>query len=278
LSTNSEGRIGSEEQGHRTALGTVLDDDSQLDPRILQESVVGGGWLALERRASVPSFESLIPGAGSRDTLELRPASATSASLSSSTSPSKKSPALPNLQQPQPTSLAPQTQPALRLNNLPRPEISIPDPSVFAGPRSGSASPWPRITNINTTTNTSSANASSSSGGRAGGGNGNGDNSANNNGNFGNSALTYDSFWSGFRGSATPTASTTPTSTAHPTPIAGKHRTGGAGAGSFVSTTGPASGSTFDMAMGVSISMGMGIGQGRAGVVEEGGGSYSLSR
>jgi hypothetical protein len=181
LSTNREG---GDEQGQ----GMVLDDDSQLDPRILQESVVGVRLVPPDRRDLAPAFESQIPDPGSRHILEPPVASTPSTPLL----PSTKSPL------------------------------------------------------------------------RAGGGNGIGnDNNAansNNSSNFGTPALTYDSFWSGFRGSTTPTASITHTSTAHPTPISGRTRTGGSGAGSLVSTSGSLPGSTSDKGMGVSLGLSLGSG------------------
>lgn len=266
FASNSEVHGVEEELGRGAGLETVINDDSQLNPRILQESPVEGGYFASEQRDLVPLLESQL--GSSPQIQELPSTPAVSTLLPSMTSPANISFQLPNLQQPQPTPLPqPQRfQPALRLS---RPEVSIPDLPSLAGPRSESTSPWSRITNI---TAINSSNASASSGGRPGGGNGNGD--INNSG-FGNSALTYDSFWSGFRGSTTPTASTTPTSTAHPTPISG--RTRGGGSGSLTLTPGTAAGSPFDMGMGTGTGIGIGVGNslglGQIEVVE-GGGSY----
>lgn len=131
--SNNEDRAVGEEQGNGTGSETVINDDILLDPRILQESLVGGVYFAPEQRSSTPLLESQL--AGSREIQELPPTPTANVLLSPATSPSKISPPLPNLQQPKPTPLS-QSQrfpPTLRLNNLSRPEVSILDPPTLAG-------------------------------------------------------------------------------------------------------------------------------------------------
>lgn len=259
----------------------VNDDvDSEIDPRILQEPLTVGVIYADsdQRRGSAPHLlESLhIPELPSTPTPTGRPSP--TKSLSKPCSPLSNT--NNNLQQPKPTRFQSVGSAALRLSTG-KPEVTIPDPpaNFTTGSRTGSTSPWSR-NRKNVSTNASAS--SSGLGGRAGNANtgldanSSNSNTNNNGGNgsgFGNPALTYDSFWSGFRGSTTPTASTTPTSTAHPSPSAARTL---AAVGAST-TRGTAALSPFDVP-GVGsttrgeISLGQELWLGRTGVVEGGGG------
>jgi hypothetical protein len=250
-----------------------VDENSQLDPKILMESVAGGarGWGAVERRTldqpqqapdspqvrllpqvqiapsnPPPTSTSLWPvglppqlhPVQYQSTLATAAISTTTSAaiIDSALSTATYVPQHPDCSshpysqststsltyqqqirsQDQLTQSQQQSQAPVRVSTLPQLEVPIPlsnttpsiadsitaaFPSINQNPqrsRSGSTSPWPRgnIASANVNVNPDENASSSSSAG--GGGSG-----AKQNG-FGSSALTYDSFWSGFKGSTTP--------------------------------------------------------------------------
>ncbi|KIM77634.1 hypothetical protein PILCRDRAFT_615634 [Piloderma croceum F 1598] len=248
------------EQMEKTDVGCdATNDESQLDPRILMESAE---WGAVERRNSgdlaqgvgmaqiqvqyAPSLTSTSPWLVGTPSAQSQTTQSPTSTVPPNSLNATNQVALhpyfasyPQTQLPYPVHTPPhsQSQPPqqtpLRLSNVPRPEVSVPPTSLpdTAAPisqnpprsRSGSASPWQNgnHTNANPTVNTD-ANASTSPAATTSSNNG-----------FGSSALTYDSFWSGFRGSTTPTAmvslpastSTPASTTSTPSVTGGRTRT-----------------------------------------------------
>ena len=314
-----------------------VDENSQLDPKILMESAVGGarGCGAVERGTldrpqqapdspqvgllpqvqiassdSPPTSTSLWP-AGVHPPLhpvQYQSILATTVTTTSAaTTDSKLSTATYVPQHPdfsshpysQPIStsltyqqqirsqgqdqLQQQSQAPVRVSTLPQLEVPIPlsntspsiadsitaaFPPINQNPqrsRSGSTSPWPRGNNSPNTASTNAnvnpgenASSSSSAGGGGSGVKQNG---------FGSSALTYDSFWSGFKGSTTPnTTISLPASTqalttsASALDIAGGSTRPRINFNSDRGLTPIGNTNAFDMEMGVGMGINMGIG------------------